>query len=64
MQKKILYSFFIFFYLFTISASSEIIFGKPKVIDGDALYINLKNVRLFGIDAPETNQKCKKLFIR
>lgn len=63
MQKKILYSFFLFFYLFTISASSEIIFGKAKVIDGDTLYINSNKIRLFGIDAPEINQKCKKTYL-
>ena len=61
MQKKILYSFFLFFYFFNINVNSETIIGKPKIIDGDSLHINSKKIRLLGVDAPEINQKCKKI---
>ena len=27
------------------------------------MHINLKKIRLLGIDAPETNQKCKKIYL-
>ncbi len=30
-----------------------------KIIDGDTIHINKKKYRLYGIDAPEINQKCK-----
>ncbi len=44
--------------------SSEInISGKPKVIDGDTIRINNFKIRLFGIDAPEKKQLCKKRFL-
>jgi endonuclease YncB( thermonuclease family) len=32
--------------------------GYAKVIDGDSIIINNQNIRLFGIDAPEYQQKC------
>ena len=52
----------LFFLLFSIlSHSSEnIILGKAKVIDGDTIKINGIKIRLFGIDAPEKKQQCKK----
>tara|TARA_Y100000741_G_C18223273_1_gene546805 strand:+ start:206 stop:709 length:504 start_codon:yes stop_codon:yes gene_type:complete len=62
-QKKILYSFFLFFYFFNINVNSETILGKPKIIDGDSLHINSKKIRLLGVDAPEINQKCKKIYL-
>ena len=31
-----------------------------EVIDGDTIKIEKKKIRLFGIDAPEKKQKCKK----
>ena len=34
--------------------------GEAKVVDGDTLIINNIRIRLFGIDAPEKNQICKK----
>ena len=36
------------------------IYGVPKIIDGDTVYINSKKIRLEGIDAPEIKQQCKK----
>ena len=32
--------------------------GKPRVIDGDTIWIGGIKIRLHGIDAPEANQKC------
>ncbi len=43
--------------------SKEKILGKAKIIDGDTIKINSKKIRLFGIDAPEKKQKCKKIFL-
>ena len=37
--------------------------GIAKVIDGDTIEIRKKKIRLFGIDAPETNQKCQKVWL-
>ena len=34
--------------------------GKPRVIDGDTIWIDGTKIRLHGIDAPEANQKCSK----
>ena len=64
MLKKILFSLLILFTLSTISISSEkVILGKAKVIDGDTIKINKKKIRLFGIDAPENKQICKKIYL-
>ena len=37
--------------------------GFAKVIDGDTIKINSKKIRLYGIDAPEKKQKCKKTYL-
>ena len=59
-ENKIIYLiFFIIFFLKTNSYSEEIK-GYAKVIDGDSIIIKNKRIRLFGIDAPEKNQICKK----
>ena len=34
--------------------------GKPRVIDGDTIWIDGTKIRLHGIDAPEANQECSK----
>ena len=60
-MKKIIFIFFIVF--FNSLALGDTISGKALVIDGDTIKINSKKVRLFGIDAPEKKQKCKKLFL-
>ncbi len=41
----------------------KIITGIAKVIDGDTILINKKKIRLFGIDAPEWDQKCQKIWL-
>lgn len=38
----------------------NIINNKVRVVDGDTLEINSEKIRLFGIDAPERGQPCKK----
>ena len=40
--------------------TEEIIYGKPKVVDGDTIHIGKNKIRLFGIDAPEKKQICLK----
>ena len=40
------------------SFAEKIIEGKAKIIDGDTIHIGKNKIRLHGIDAPETNQKC------
>jgi len=60
-MKKIVFILFIVF--FNSLALGDTISGKALVIDGDTIKINSKKVRLFGIDAPEKKQKCKKLFL-
>ena len=40
-----------------------IISGIAEVVDGDTIKINSKKIRLFGIDAPEKKQKCKKKYL-
>ena len=60
-MKKTIFILFIVF--FNSLALGDIISGKALVIDGDTIKINSKKVRLFGIDAPEKKQKCKKLFL-
>jgi Micrococcal nuclease (thermonuclease) homologs len=47
------------FFIFNISFATEIS-GLVEVIDGDTIKINERKIRLFGIDAPEKNQICKK----
>ncbi len=43
---------------FAITASAEEISGVAQVIDGDHLRISNVDIRLYGIDAPEGQQKC------
>ena len=58
----LVFSFFIFL-LSTKASSIEKIEGVPSVTDGDTIKINGNKIRLFGIDAPEVKQSCKKPFI-
>ena len=60
-QKILIYKFLITFSLILYSSASfseKIIEGKAKIIDGDTIHIGKIKIRLHGIDAPETNQKC------
>ena len=66
MKKLNLNLFSLFFLLFfnTISAEEKIISGKAKITDGDTIIINQSKIRLFGIDAPEKKQICKKNYFQ
>ena len=37
---------------------SHCLFADLRIIDGDTIVFKTKTIRLFGIDAPETNQYC------
>jgi len=53
--KRYLLSFFIIFFTSNILAAETI-----KIVDGDTIHIGNIKYRLFGIDAPEISQQCKK----
>ena len=55
--------FFILTYIDVRSENINKITGFAKVIDGDTIKINSKKIRLYGIDAPEKKQKCKKIYL-
>ena len=55
--------FFILTYNDVRSENINKITGFAKVIDGDTIKINSKKIRLYGIDAPEKKQKCKKTYL-
>ncbi len=55
---------FFFFIINNVKSKEvEIISGIAEVVDGDTIKINKKKIRLFGIDAPEKKQLCKKIFL-
>ena len=56
----------IFFFLTYNDVKSDevkIISGIAKVTDGDTIRINQKKIRFYGIDAPEKEQKCTKVWL-
>ena len=55
----------IFFLTYNDVKSEEIkeISGNAQIIDGDTIKINSNKIRLYGIDAPEFNQLCKKPYL-
>ena len=55
--------FFILAYNDVRSENINKISGFVKVVDGDTIKINSKKIRLYGIDAPEKKQKCKKTYL-
>jgi len=38
--------------------------GYPRIVDGDTVVVNGKNIRLQGIDAPETRQTCTNRYVK
>ena len=65
MPKKNYYKILLLFIILIFQQKSfaSIFEGIPRVIDGDSLEINGNKIRLFGIDAPEKKQNCKKSFL-
>ena len=55
--------FFILTYKDVRSEEIKEISGNAQVIDGDTIKINSKKIRLYGIDAPEFKQICKKTYL-
>mgnify|MGYP001250891331 CR=1 FL=1 len=55
--------FFFLTYNDVKSQEPKIISGIAKVIDGDTIKIEKNKIRLFGIDAPESKQLCKKIWL-
>ena len=59
---KLMKTTILIIYIISLSFSNlviaKVINGKPKIIDGDTIHIKNYKIRLHGIDAPETNQKC------
>ena len=55
--------FFIVTYNDVRSENINKISGFAKIVDGDTIKINSKKIRLYGIDAPEKKQKCKKTYL-
>ena len=59
-----LFSIILFSSIINSAISFEkIIIGKANVTDGDTIKINDQKIRLFGIDAPETKQFCKEVYL-
>ena len=53
-------SILILFFAGQLHSEEKVIYGWPKVIDGDSISIKTESIRLHGIDAPEIKQICKK----
>ena len=58
-QKILIFNFFfLLFFLSNNFSNAKVIEGRANIIDGDTIHINKNKIRLHGIDAPETKQKC------
>ena len=55
--------FFILTYKDVRSEEIKEISGNAQIVDGDTIKINAKKIRLYGIDAPEIKQMCKKPYL-
>ena len=59
---KNLFLLTIFICTLTMTSSygqTQIVEGRARVIDGDTIKIEKNRIRLHGIDAPESKQRCK-----
>jgi endonuclease YncB( thermonuclease family) len=56
--------FFILTYKDVKSEEIKEISVNAQIIDGDTIKINSKKIRLYGIDAPEFKQMCKKPYLK
>ncbi|NJC05779.1 endonuclease YncB(thermonuclease family) [Sphingomonas kaistensis] len=43
-----------------LAAPGDVFYGTARAKDGDSLIVGSREVRLFGVDAPEFNQVCKR----
>ncbi len=50
---------FILLILFPSTGLADDIKGKPRIVDGDTIWIGETKIRLHGIDAPESKQTCQ-----
>jgi endonuclease YncB( thermonuclease family) len=42
------------------SSAARLIEGRARIVDGDTLEIGIHRVRLYGIDAPDSDQRCER----
>lgn len=47
------------FFLAASANAGETLTGNPRVVDGDTFVLQSERIRLKGIDAPESKQRCK-----
>lgn len=47
-------------FAFAIPGYAQLVQGPARAVDGDTLEVASKRVRLFGIDAPESDQTCQR----
>lgn len=53
-------SFFALAVTFAAQSHAQVVLGPARAVDGDTLEVSGKRVRLYGIDAPESDQTCQK----
>jgi hypothetical protein len=41
------------------TASAREVSGQAAIVDGDTLWVGSREIRIYGIDAPETSQRCQ-----
>lgn len=61
MPNRIFLKYILSFFLLTSLNAAEIE-GTARVVDGDTIEIKNNKIRLFGIDAPESNQTCQNKY--
>lgn len=56
---KVYLSFIVTIVLHTQSIWAATVTGPAAIVDGDTIWVASQEVRIYGIDAPETGQKCQ-----